>query len=1580
MANVPTVKHIILGCKIKNNQYNTITPVVIFTSDVPFTVVVNDEQENVIKTNITGQNIQLEDLHNKQLTESPDLSDVNLLVVPYNNAGVDVHFVVCSNLSKTATVLSYNSSTIPLNQDGLTQYFQKIIDKEYDEFENNIKEIYNEIKGTHGFAPDTLAYDNTEVMNGGNPDKGKEYTNPSMKKLYTLITTKPIINNVPTMPIKSTIYDILYDSITYMISSLSIDTLKEIGEMEYNIDNSQNKFKTELDKFIEFSYVTFTTNDISDDVWKTIIAQCFNEKELIIFNKDIAKDKTNYINYGKEAAANEPQYVLHVTRFLDLISKLDTIPMSLNNIHEKYHISIYSKFILKIYEKFQYIVVTFIKSFAEFKTKAQNANIKNMNLINFLEAKVTDAANSTIITYLKINNTEGISDVHKKQFYNQRFHIELKQESSFDPKTSQLTKHKSTSLKLGYNDDEFAYYKTDNGSNNCNPNIDILNANNTNKKFILLQVKNATSLTCVNTYKYKYTFGKFTEIFPYHKPDDKDAKRMTNKDISEKMNAVIQQLRLGKPVFIIGYGASGAGKTSALINFKNEEGILIELCKQLTTIDFPSNKKLTKIGIIVKEYYVDYTQDANYNEYIYTLDNGNFNYNKTVSPNSTSKDGTNEAVNAIQAIHKYRTAEDFDPNGKTMGELLIRLVDTDRLVKATTNNPQSSRSHVLVFVKLYTDNDVVGNLIVGDFAGVENKFQCQDPSTLQRFLNVPSEDPSKDKKPFYSTLVPIVGGSSVDPKILDPNTTVTSINKTDSVVFKDNVQCKLDYIMNPNPIYDFTFDKLMFRDDNTGKDLKDKYSNKYQTVISGVLTLLLPDYSNELDTTDVYTQLLDSNIKKTVDEKYQFIIAMKSNLENNNSNPDAKMKEILKQLVYKHILLPSGQTYDDKFIQSYNTTFAEIIRFNYANDSNSNSICNNLVKNKKLNLNNNEKYITKSYKNLLTNIPLTCNSNSSIWKNRVNLGSVVPDYYKKIQKSNDNLVYAHNYFILNTANKKTPQPTYIKEHNIFFDTLYTNIMNSTASKFTFYVIVPNDTNSKDLPVPIELEMTLEDISKLFMEKKYPVFKHVYDSTGKTDPIAQLKHTLNHLYGKKDNNTDTDTDTDIDNFISVSAYMYNIIQETICRLQYGQFICNNRLKEGVFINSTLATIRKTIQTIITKKKELSNSIMHSPNIVHECLETYCPSGQNCFAMPKTTDESSSGTLDLITEIYNTIGSSTPDNPSLDKFYEDITICLFGVFNVSRCANNPPPIQYIDINRLKQMVYYNKEFTDETIPILKQLYSDIRRFKMTDLDAYKFLRDDFPVDLLDDFEIIPIKLETGSVKHQDKSIRKEIQLTFGEHTLFTWVTIRGTTSPKQYNNKSYLEEQKRSPGKKDWTETDVLNRIENEFKLFTREKTTINKKRKNIQAWGKIGDTVFVKYNDLPEQTLGRAPPGEQPTRQQTIKPLTKQSTIKSVPIQQPSKPQTDAKYGILIGETPSVETNNLTVDDLNNPNLVVNCKDSQCKPIKKVINDVIENIDISNAASAVGVLEFLDQMAKFTSSRTLCLTQNNKNTCGNSSQE
>ena len=64
--------------------------------------------------------------------------------------------------------------------------------------------------------------------------------------------------------------------------------------------------------------------------------------------------------------------------------------------------------------------------------------------------------------------------------------------------------------------------------------------------------------------------------------------------------------------------------------------------------------------------------------------------------------------------------ETFKIEISELGPLLIALVDKLRMVSPTPNNPKSSRSHVLVSIKMKIANNEVA-LVIGDLAGVERK-------------------------------------------------------------------------------------------------------------------------------------------------------------------------------------------------------------------------------------------------------------------------------------------------------------------------------------------------------------------------------------------------------------------------------------------------------------------------------------------------------------------------------------------------------------------------------------------------------------------------------------------------------------------------------------------------------------------------------------------------------------------------------------------------------------------------------------------------------------------------------------------
>jgi hypothetical protein len=61
--------------------------------------------------------------------------------------------------------------------------------------------------------------------------------------------------------------------------------------------------------------------------------------------------------------------------------------------------------------------------------------------------------------------------------------------------------------------------------------------------------------------------------------------------------------------------------------------------------------------------------------------------------------------------------------------------------------------------------------------------------------------------------------------------------------------------------------------------------------------------------------------------------------------------------------------------------------------------------------------------------------------------------------------------------------------------------------------------------------------------------------------------------------------------------------------------------------------------------------------------------------------------------------------LTEFYGIIEFCVFCVFNWSRSANNPPPVPYVDINELKQIISKTNQSTLDAGPFKSVLSSRI-----------------------------------------------------------------------------------------------------------------------------------------------------------------------------------------------------------------------------------------------------------------------------------
>ena len=323
----------------------------------------------------------------------------------------------------------------------------------------------------------------------------------------------------------------------------------------------------------------------------------------------------------------------------------------------------------------------FNKIFSTFLSNVKKVQTdREIELDNTIQ-KLKINMNKDVLTFLKLRNDEDIN-----MEYNRRFKIFLNK-----------TPNK---LLLYYNIDDDEYYQKD------------------GDEFTLTKKGEER----IDSYAYKYMFGQFTQIF---NPS------LSNDDIAKKMETIKNSLISGKNVFVIGYGASGAGKTSTLVYLDtvindehiSQDGIVINICNQLSD-------KFDRIELSSKELYAVVNPD---------------NPDKRRSP---ATDATEKTYNFIVNDGKFVSEKDFlhknNHDNETkfnkddpIGKVIIHMIDKDRLISGTTNNPKSSRSHALIFLKLINTKDTKSAyLIIGDFAGVENTFVCSNPEVIKKFSDI----------------------------------------------------------------------------------------------------------------------------------------------------------------------------------------------------------------------------------------------------------------------------------------------------------------------------------------------------------------------------------------------------------------------------------------------------------------------------------------------------------------------------------------------------------------------------------------------------------------------------------------------------------------------------------------------------------------------------------------------------------------------------------------------------------------------------------------------------------------------------
>ena len=422
----------------------------------------------------------------------------------------------------------------------------------------------------------------------------------------------------------------------------------------------------------------------------------------------------------------------------------------------------------------------------------------------------------------------------------------------------------------------------DNITINSNQKIAIQN------KYLTLEYINSDA--DINTGNKEYYFlGPFDGVY---------VKKESNQQIAKETKVIIDKLNNGIDVCVIGYGQSGSGKTSSLIflNYNDGskdvklDGILMEICnlKELKTETLSLQMKNIFINYSTKKTAMDQLKVSD-GDYTVTDIMFNMEYNKV----QFRRDPINK---------KWI-------NGSTyLGEYIINgFEDGQRQIEPTPNNPDSSRSHVIICITL--DN---AKFFICDFAGVENVFDCNNINELLKFdnkYNMSKKYKGKDVKldkylcDYHNednTSMPIMDEYR---KVLQEGKILEYIdryNKSNSILYfalnLKNIKNKTSSNQEVNTCVDIKIEdcmKSISTDDTDINSIKNKLDSFINTIDENIkdMTLLLSAYNSTLSKKD---EMLKDNKSKI--DKLTILKNDDFNFESKNSKYINFKKYILDNL------------------------------------------------------------------------------------------------------------------------------------------------------------------------------------------------------------------------------------------------------------------------------------------------------------------------------------------------------------------------------------------------------------------------------------------------------------------------------------------------------------------------------------------------------------------------------------------------------------------------------------------------------------------------------------------------------------
>ena len=1062
---------------------------------------------------------------------------------------------------------------------------------------------------------------------------------------------------------------LLTTPIMYKLTSLDADSIKSLIAST-SIQLYDNKYKpinktTFMEKLYKFLYIDVTPylfirqSPLLNPYYSTYTKQ---------LEDHIVQDTENsaFVLYPKTGALDKRS--MFVLRFVDMIantySKNDRDTKSFN-----YHVLTYIISILPDLYNFANNLHSHIEN------PENNAFAVSVNMLLFRKIR------KNVLTYIKIRNDDGA-------VYNDRFKVFV-------------DNNKNNTLLVRYNDHNIPYYAYDSTQKawSASPAIkqdwdSVYGTPSFNEVF---DVNNG--ILSVKGYSDEYLLGPFTQVFE---------QQMNNRNIADKMDEVVVALSKDnpspQPVFLIGYGASGAGKTSSLVYFNkgididSQNGILMHLCNRLSEGKGYPNIRVKSIEFYAKEGSGRPVQRVSpfakdYLKFHYTQEKG-FVLSESYDHKNAFKARVMQQLKGND-INKFGTTN--FPQETVLGEVMIHMIDNDRFVKATTNNPNSSRSHCLIFINFGDEKsgqqfDPKRTLIVGDFAGVENLFNCMDDKQLKGFIGVKKDDGSG--KPFYSeedlSLAGQEGGrkgkktnkkqkgGEGNSDFIDPCPRAIQ-ETTDMFTLYSSPRT----LRTQNDVIDKILDEVFETPDTYGAMLESIYNHVVKHA--------------EVQSTNPFKTLLDTPSSKI--EKYfnDYIVSNSETLQQQGE----LFVYLYKQLSTIDEKANPGETILEKLLDKI---YLDVNKstFSYNKDTKKNDIVQSGTESMSM-----YQMLKTSQKGLLISPKPPC---------IVKYESIPVDANTVYLTKNDdiNMVLTSETCIkqYNLGGKYNTYKEVVPNAIQFANTFYNSLRNGMSINFD------NDVTSYSLLRTTPLNVTSISPRKIFNQLalilNQPLFRIMNISvTNDKINFANIEKSLINPTMRK--RLEPLIHAFTEGTISVLEFYKTMIKEaksivtnTACRVTHAVKVCGVRRAEGVFINNSLHGIREVIKEIMYEKNK--NSINIAPLFHEPCLPSYCSKdNSDCFKLVKPKQSIANQIFEaLIQELNPQLRGIAPEKIPKGETLKDLIVGVFCVLNLSRKANNPPPVPYINTNHIRFELSKSKQVNQKIINECRRLFDKLQFF--------------------------------------------------------------------------------------------------------------------------------------------------------------------------------------------------------------------------------------------------------------------------------